>query len=290
MPPRPEPSRHPGLAQLEHWMLEVVMHPGGAAEGVGDPAIVKLLPAAGEDLEKVVLPSATLSSVERLAVYADMYYWRLVDILFGIYPAVQKLMGGDLFYDVARAYLAAHPSRSPHLGPLGRRFPDFIRSTSIEIPHRGLAADLAAMENAMDEIFDEVRHESVSVAAIDTLPPDAFGRARLRFASAMRVLVLDHPANDWYQAFREEREVPVPAAETSRVLLYRRDFTVYRAALGREEHALLVRLMAGDNLVEALEACSESPGIDMDLVLSSIGGWFRHWSGNGLIAAIDLED
>ncbi len=44
-----------------------------------------------------VLPSKALSSVERLDIYAYMYYARLIEVLENEYPTTQQFLGADPF-------------------------------------------------------------------------------------------------------------------------------------------------------------------------------------------------
>jgi Putative DNA-binding domain len=83
----------PTLARLERWMQAVVIHPAGAEAGVQSPAARALLPRAARDLESVVLPSRSQSSLERLGIYAHMYYARLLEVMTAEYPTTRRLLG-----------------------------------------------------------------------------------------------------------------------------------------------------------------------------------------------------
>lgn len=101
----------PSLATLERWMQSVVMHADGAEAGVRSPAAKRLLPGAARDLPSVVLPSKALTSVERLDIYAHMYYIRLVEILQEEYPTTLQILGRHEF-----SAPAAASSRNIHRG------------------------------------------------------------------------------------------------------------------------------------------------------------------------------
>ena len=55
--------------------------PSGAEAGVRSREARSLISEAARDLESVVLPSKSLSSAERLGIYAHMYYARLIEVM-----------------------------------------------------------------------------------------------------------------------------------------------------------------------------------------------------------------
>lgn len=77
----PEMTPASQLDRIERWMQAVVMHPGGAAQGLATVKARAYLPQAARDLESVVTRSKQLSALARLGIYAEMYYLRLLEVL-----------------------------------------------------------------------------------------------------------------------------------------------------------------------------------------------------------------
>ena len=277
--PRTAPS---DLDALERWMLEVVSNPDGVAEGIARAAPLE----PGVRLEDIVLPSKQLSAEERLEVYANMYFWRLVDVLADDFPATRRLVGPDLFFDLAKAYLVAHPSRHYSLSMLGDRFPGFLETTDADVPHRSFAVDVARIERAVEEVFDVEAAPPLDPDDLLDVPPDSWNDVRLETTAAMRLLELRHPADDWLQAHREDRHEDVPAPRPAWLLVHRQDLAVWRVDLSREEFTTLECLARGATLGAALEACLELPDLDEDMVFRSVSGWFRRWAAKGLFTSI----
>jgi hypothetical protein len=69
-----------------------------------------------------VLPSKTLTSLERLGIYAHMYYARLIEVMEGEYPTTRQLLGEHDFAAACRRFIAKHPSRTRTLNSLSRSF------------------------------------------------------------------------------------------------------------------------------------------------------------------------
>ncbi|HGY90742.1 MAG TPA: DUF2063 domain-containing protein [Planctomycetes bacterium] len=279
-------SESPQLDRIERWMLAAVTHPNGAAEGLRTPEALSLLPEAARDLENVVLPSKNMSSEERLQVYANMYYWRLIDILFEEHKTTHHILGADLFCDLARDYLHRHPSRSKNLALLGSSFPAYLAEEAWDVPHRDFVVEVARLERATEEVFDALRSPSIDKEELAAIPPESWADAKLEFIPATRLLSFKYPVNAYVQAVKDGEEPEVPEPAPSWVLLYRHDWRVWRSDLTRPQAILLESLRRGDSLGEALAHTASQPGIDGDALAADVGGWFQKWTGLDLIRSI----
>jgi len=275
----------PDLATLERWMQAVVMHPAGAQAGVRAPAARKLVAAASRDLSTVVLPSRQLSAVERLGIYAHMYYARLVEVMEAEYPTVRQLLGPDLFADACRRYVAKYPSRSRLLNGLSTGFPDFL-ARSLPRSHRhGLAVDIARIERAMEDVFDAPAATPLTAAEFA-----AVGEAtRLRLNPALALLELRYPANAYMNALRRGERPRIPRPRATRVIVFRRGFQVMRREQEPEQFRLLQALAAGKPLADAVRASIGRRAGNADRVAKRLRGWFTDWSGAHLFVQGDVH-
>ena len=164
------------LASLERWMQAVIMHPGGADAGLESKAARRLIARGARDPESVVLPSKQLSSVERLEIYAYMYYARLVEILQEEYPTTRQLLGPHEFAVLCRKFIARHPSRSRVLNRLSEKFPDFLARALPKGHRNGLAVDVARIERAMEDVFDAPKLEPMTAAQFAAIGADQWER------------------------------------------------------------------------------------------------------------------
>ena len=76
----------------------------------------------------MILPSRTLTPLERVGIYHGMYLLRMDDGLASDYPALQHFLGDDGFVDLVRGYVQAHPSRSYTLNRLGDHLPEYLKT------------------------------------------------------------------------------------------------------------------------------------------------------------------
>src|SRR6185295_16302737 len=93
------------------------------------------------------------------------------------YPAIVHFLGEHAFGHLIADYVQEHPSRSYTFNRLGDDFPKFLES------RRAFLADLARLELAMTQVFDE--EESVAAAAAAAATPEEM---RLTPIKALRLL------------------------------------------------------------------------------------------------------
>jgi hypothetical protein len=116
--------------------------------------------------------------------------------------------------------------------------------------------------------------------ALASVPMEAWATARLVAARAVRLLSLGYPANDYFQAVREDRTPELPAAAPSATVVYRSGHTVWRMSLTPPMERVLGALLAGKPLEGALDLAGEAAA-------EHVTAWFREWIASGLFVAID---
>jgi len=258
-------------------MQAVVMHPAGAEAGVRSREARALVAEAARDLETVVLPSKSLSSAERLGIYAHMYYARLIEVMEGEYPTTRQILGADAFAESCRRFVARNPSRTRTLNSLSAKFPDFLARSLPRSGRHGLAADVARIERAMEDVFDAPRSEPMTAAEFSTVGSEA--GARLRVNPALRLLKLRYPANAYMSALRRGDRPRIPRPRQSHVIVFRRGYQVFRRDQEPEQFKLLQALVAGRPLAAAVRASIGSSAASADRVALRLGKWFEEWAG-----------
>lgn len=274
------------LATLERWMQAVVMHPDGAAAGIRTRRARRLVPAAAERLETVVTPSRALSPIERLDIYAHMYYARLLEILVAEYPVTRQVLGPAAFTRIAREFVARHPSRSRTLNLLSAKFPGFLARRLPRGRRNALAVDVARIERAMEDVFDAPLAEPLTAAQFAAIGASEWGRVRLLVNPALRLLDLKYPANDYMNAVRAGKRPRIPRARRTLAIVYRRAFRVFRRDQQPAQWRLLAALASGRNLAQAVRAATRGRRLSAERLAATLGGWFREWAAAGLFVGV----
>jgi hypothetical protein len=149
----------------------------------------------------MILENDRLTSHERLRLYAQQYWWRLLDSLRDDFPATEKVLGSKRFHQLSVRYIAKCPSRKYSLIYLGERFAAFIaRDTKVPARLRGLARDVAALEWAQMESFGAGEHSPL--VQDDFAKPD-FTRRKVYVQPFIRLLSLNHRADDFVENGRD---------------------------------------------------------------------------------------
>ncbi len=268
------------LDGIERWMLAVVTHPAGVQAGLTEQQ------QQITDLERIVLPSKQQSPLDRMSVYASIYFLRLQEIMDDEYPTLRYLLGEEQFGRTVKDYLTRYPSTHYNLNRLSQRLPHFLLKEAGDIPHREFAASVATVERAMEDVFDERLVQRISIETIFAVAEELWGDLRLQLTPALRLLTLDYPVNNYMTAVKEKRQADVPSASKTHVLVYRCDYTVWRLDLDPLRFTLLSQLLAGEPLEAALAACAAQPDANAEQLQSSLGDWFREWASQGLFCGV----
>ena len=282
------------LDTVQRWFQAVVTHPGGVEGGVGSEAAQELIRLNHGELEAVIGRSRNLTAAERMSIYANAYYARLLECLEAYYPMLRKALGEEVFHAFAFEYLQHYPSGSYTLDRLGDLFTRFLEETR---PDDGstwpdFLIDLATLEWNIARVFDGPGVEFqplLTPEALQSFPAERFAEARLAPVPCLRVLSFRYPVNAYYTAARkteDEEEVPLPEPAAERVALTRRDFVVRRYPLTAPQHALLEKILAGATVGEAIVAAAEASDLEDDALATELRAWFRFWAAEGFFQKI----
>jgi hypothetical protein len=80
-----------------------------------------------EEAPQFIAPSPTLEPFQRIELYHQQYWWRLLNTLHDAFPLVVRLFGYHSFNEkIAKPYLLACPPNSWSLNPLGDRLAEWV--------------------------------------------------------------------------------------------------------------------------------------------------------------------
>jgi hypothetical protein len=216
----------PPLDVVQRWFQAVVTHPAGVAAGAGSAAAQSLLPLGRLDrgaLEQMVRRSSRLTAEQRLAIYANAYYARLIECLRDVFPVLVQVLGVEIFDGFAFDYLQRYPSRSYTLDRLADSFPRFLEETRPDRPPAvegespppawpDFLIDLATLELTIAKVFDGPGAEGEPLLApadllalgngADLGTGAGFAAARLVPVPCLRLLRFSYPVNAFYTAAR----------------------------------------------------------------------------------------
>lgn len=211
--------------------------------------------ANGSDFAASVRDTRKAERVTLLDVYRDGYALRLIEVLTNDYPGVVAMCGPADFDHLARAYIAAHPSRTPSVRWFGRYLADFAASTA-PYNRAPAVAEMARFEWALGEAFDAPDVAPISADALIALAPDAW--ETLSF-TPLPSLSLQSFAHNVASAWQHREEVPCGDLQVERTLepvtwaIWRPELMSHFRSLERDESEMLQALIQGQPFPELCE-------------------------------------
>ena len=220
-----------------------------------------------------------------LDVYRDGYALRLIEVLTNDYPGLMAMAGPADFDHVARAYIAAHPSRHPSVRWFGKGLSDFMSRTP-PYDKAPAAAEMVQFEWALGESFDSPDVTPITADALMVLPPEAWETlAFTALPSLRRCRFVFEVAQAWQR--RDEVEPGnlevARAAEPATWAIWRPERISSFRSLDPDEAAMLDALVAGRSFPGLCESVAPFTGDDQ--APARAAGLLRAWIEGGMIAS-----
>ncbi|MFO1519927.1 MAG: DNA-binding domain-containing protein [bacterium] len=239
-----------------------------APEGVGK---------ALEDFPSPRLPikgDRRLSAVERLDIYADMYFYRIRDALKEDFPATLKTIGEIRFHNLITEYLLKHPSTHFSLRYAGRHLPRFLEKHPL-LKKWPYLSDLARFEWALSESFDAADEKPVSKDDLRSVPPERWQKLRFRLMPSFQLLPFSWNITTLYEKILGERRA-LPARPTKTwARFWRKKFRVFYGPAHDLERYLLQKLARGVSFGELCDSAARKIGKEKGA--HTVAGFLQRW-------------
>ena len=268
------------LAQTQRLLWALLRAPKGAAAG-----IATLSPADQALAAQLVRPREPLAAVERLDIYANMYFFRLLDALRLDFPAVAAVLGDTGFHNRVTDYLLVHPSTHYSLRYVGRHLPDFLRHPRTTDEPAWLA-DLAAFEWALLDSFDAPDAAPLQAAELAAIAAESWPGLRLGLSSSLRLVAAYAPLDAiWAGAKAGDSMDHMDSMDSLRsearwYRIWRRDLRVFHRGISGGEFAALRALESGATFAEV---CDQVEADSVDSAAGQVFDWIRTWLGDALL-------
>jgi hypothetical protein len=275
----------PRLAQTQDVFWRLISAPDGVAAGLAAlPDRERALPFG---LDGWLREDERLRAIERLDVYANMYFFRLLDCLAEDFPAVQAVVGHEQFHALVSDYLTIHPSEHPSVRMLGRALGDFLetRPLSAEVSY---LPDLARFEWDLLGAFDAVDAEPLAAECLQQLAPGGWAALRLALTPSLRILEARAPVQEVWSAATEGRDLPSIALRPTALRIWREDLRVFHRTIDRLE---LMALRAAERGERFAAMCDRAAGlVGEEGAASELVTILQRWLADRVIVGFDVED
>ncbi len=200
-------------------------------------------------------------ALQRLAIHRNNVLYSLSTALADTFPVLYRLVGENYFRAIARDYILASPPQDAVLTGYGMDFPAFLvnQPTAIAMPWLG---DIGTLEFLYQQAFHAADAEALTPLALQAVPEDQLGDARLLLHPSAAFLQSPYPVDTiWAENLKDEPDViDLASSKPVTLLIYRRGMEVQVVTLSPLVNTFLFALANGANIAEAWEASATMTG------------------------------
>ncbi|MDX9732541.1 MAG: DUF692 family protein [Thermoanaerobaculia bacterium] len=246
-----------GLRGAQGVLMGLVRAPEGVAKALKERG------GAREEVAALFAGDERMPAVDRLELYAGMYFYRLRDSLAEDFARTAAALGEARWHNLVTDYLLAHPPTSWSLRWAGEALPAFLRGHAYGV-ERPWLADVAALEQARNEAFQALDATPLRPEELAAVPPEAW--PGLRFVPAPGTALVSSRwdlAAWWDDAARAD--APEALADEATLLVFRdAEDDVGHEPLAPEDAEAARLLLAGAPFAEVCEAYAETAADETD--------------------------
>ncbi len=242
-------------------------------------------PADRDWAASLVCAGGHLSPLERVDIYADMYFYRLRDCLQEDFAALRALIGEQWFHNLVTDYLIAHPPAHFSLRQAGRQLPSFIVTHPVAVAWPCIG-QLAALEWAVLHAFDAPDATPLELTALQEIPPEEWAELRFALTPSLCRLHVDWRVDDVLRNVQSGDTPCPPAPAPTWLRVWRQDLRVYHRPIDAAEAAALETVMKGETFAAVCDAVGELIGeaAGAERVVQLLDTWFA----DGLVTGCRL--
>jgi hypothetical protein len=267
------------LKKLQSLLYRRITDPERTNESLG----AERLPASGV-LEALVHGDERLSAAERIGIYADAYFHRLLECLGEDFPTTLAVLGTDNFAALVKEYLLEHPPTEPSILYAGLYLADFLNDHPFA-ERWPFIADLARLERAVLDVFHAADAPVLSLETLHVVPSEELPALKLRSHPAVEIVHSEWRIADVLHTVERGREWTDPELEEASVLVWRQNALVNYRNLEPVERDALVIVAKGASFAAVCEAVAT--GAEEPKRVTLIGRLMARWLADGIIMAAE---
>lgn len=279
----------PSLAELQRWMRWAITDPRGVADALIEPNPKGKTPryqAPYPDAGPSILASRPEGLVDRLSIYAEAYFARILESLEDDFASTRRQLGEERFTILIADYLKEHPSRVTNITEVGRHLPAF--ANQLDFADKPWIPDLIQLEWLILESFYAENHpdRTLDVQALSSATEAQWEKARIHFTPGTLLFSSHWPVDAIRTTDDSKRQWP---EDLTHSLIYRKSGAVFVTEASGPESRCLALLLQGRGLSEATSEAGAESATDLATDLTNeISTWFARWTELGILIAVDF--
>ncbi len=243
-----------------------------------------------EEAARYITPSPTLRPHQRIQIYNQQYWWRLLNTLHTNFPLVTRLFGSHAFNEeIGIPYLLKHPPSHWSLTDLGERLPKWITECYYE-PDQSLIYNAACLDWAFMSSFIAPQCPPLDLAHLLQGDPDSLLCYTFYLQPHIALFTWEYDLLTFRGCFLkqnvdywvEHRFPDLHKGKTYRFILYRnaKNNIAWRE-ISQGEFLLLERFKAGTSITAACEYIEAQESSLYEEVANHLQKWLQEWTQAG---------
>jgi hypothetical protein len=228
-----------------------------------------------------VVDDPKVGAKKRLNIYFDAYRYRIIEALAAAYPKLKLLVGDDLFEQIARTYIADHPSTYQNI----RWYGSHMRSHLLGfLPEHPIAAEMAAFEWAISLAFDAEDVPELKLQDLVEVPPQDWVGLSFTFQPAIQVIRLRWNVIPIWNALNMEETPPALKQDSCYTswLIWRKDLNPQFRSLSEME---VIALNMAKSAATFAEVCTSLEGeVSGEKAMATAAQFLAGWLEEGMIS------
>lgn len=237
-------------------------------------------------IHESIMSTPSVSVDRRLAIYKDAYTLRLIESLTVNFPALYAYLGTEEFNQLAKAYIAAHPSSYRSIRWFGDALAGFVEKY---YSHNPYLAELTDFEWKMTLAFDASDASIVQLEDMAAVPAQAWADLQFVLHPSVQRIHCFWNAIPLWQALVHDQKLPDlqnTAEDTIWILWRSSEYLIHFYSTPPEEAWALDALSQGASFATLCEGLCE--WISMEEVAMRAATYLKGWIQKGILSQINV--
>jgi hypothetical protein len=285
------------LKSTQEWFASVITLPLGENDTIQSYAPSGILIA--EESARYIIPSPTLPPHQRMQIYNQQYWWRLLSTLHSNFPLITRLFGLQAFNEeIGIPYLFKYPPNHWSLSELGERLPQWIQEDYHE-PDQSLLYNAANLDWAFMASFIAAQHPPLDLAHFIQENPETLLSLIFYLQPHLNLFVWEYDLLAFRGHFLKqdtdywiEHPFPdLPKGKTYRFVLYRnaKNNIAWRE-ISQGEYLLLEQFKKGTSITTACQYIEAQEASLYEEVATHLQKWLQEWTQAGWLTLISQQE
>ena len=222
---------------------------------------------------------------ERIDVYGEAYYLRLLEAAILDYRCLYFQLGDAAFWDLFVDYINKYPSHYFTVHYIGFELPQYLRQHVADKPY---LAELAEFEIALNNASDA---KDVAIATMDDLraiDPNEWGNLRFTFHPSLYLLEFNWNILEIWQGFLNQTKVEAAIINSPTLLtIWRKKLDPFYYVVDQKENWMIAELMKNVSFGDVCEGLGQLFEKEEEIAPYAVNTLIR-WLNEEMVSEVKL--